>query len=46
MSCNGDCKQGRECDCGEEYPYLTMAIYVIVFVFTASCVGYLFGSWR
>ena len=46
--CNGDCNQGRSCDCGEPFVGSTLdtALAVVAFVFAASCIGYLLGGWR
>ena len=46
MSCNGDCRQGRECDCGDPYPHLDYAIFVAAVLFLASCLWFVFGGWR
>ena len=44
--CNQDCKQGRECDCGDPYPNLDYVIFVVAVMFLASALLYLFGGWR
>ena len=46
MSCNGDCKQGRECDCGDPDQYLDYLIFIVVVTFLASALCYVFGGWR
>jgi len=46
--CNGDCNQGRTCDCGEPFvgSDLDLFLAVVIWVFVASCLGYAWGGWR
>ena len=48
MTCNHDCRQGRECDCGDSdfEANLNLIIFVVAWVFVASCIGYAWGGWR
>jgi len=48
MSCNKDCRQGRDCDCGDPdfESNLNLIIFVVAWVFVASCIGYAWGGWR
>lgn len=38
--CNGDCNQGRQCDCGVPFN-LDAVLWAVALVFAASCVAYL-----
>jgi hypothetical protein len=45
--CNGDCNQGRTCNCGKhDYGWLTTLIWAVALVYAASCIGYAWGGWR